>query len=480
MLSAKMFLLWGLLFGVALLLILNGCGGNGPSSLSQQQQSKIQHVVIIFQENRSTDNLFHDTNLMAKGADIASTALKSDGTTVPLTPSSLVTDYDLSHSHQAFVSMYDGGKMDGADQIEIHCNMKESDCPSPTAWFHYAEPSEVAPYFQLAETYVFGDRMFQTNQGPSFPAHQFIISGTSAPTPPGHPNSNYFESENMNYVPNSGSNPNAGCIALPGTTGAWIGPNGVEINSSPAQYPCFEHPTLTDLLNAKSITWRYYGPGAGSIWTAPNAIQHMCGPNVPPPNATACTGSDWVNGVVIPQTGVLTDISNNQLPAVSWVIPDGQESDHAGINDGSGPSWVASIVNAIGNSPYWSNTAIILTWDDWGGWYDHVAPPAIINSYEYGFRVPLVVISPYAKAGYISHTVYDFGSILKFIEATFGLSTVAPNASPAYADALTGTGDLSDCFNLDQTPLTFQTVQAPLDATHFLNDKRKPLDPDDD
>src|ERR1700685_109036 len=483
MFSTRMLLFWGLLIGTAgLLLSSNACGGGGGDSQNggggtPPPTQKIQHVVIIFQENRTPDNLFQDPKLVAKGADISSTGLTSAGKVVPLPPMSLVTDYDLSHAHKAFVSMYDGGKMDGADQIEIDCTKKnEPDCPSPTAWFRYVNPSEVAPYFQLAETYTFGDRMFQTNQGPSFPAHQFIISGTSAPTPPGQPNSDYFAAENMTY-PTPISNIPAGCIALPGTTAAWIEPTGGEINSSPAQFPCYEHPTLTDLLDAKAITWRYYTPAAASIWTGPAAIQPMC---VPDSSGTTCTGSPWVTGVVIPQTGVLTDITNGQLPSVSWVIPSGQASDHAGINDGSGPSWVTSVVNAIGNSPYWSNTAIILTWDDWGGWYDHVPPPAILNSYEYGFRVPLVVISPYAKAGYITHTFYDFGSILKFIEGTFGLSTIAPGAATPYADTFTATGNLSDCFDFTQTPLTFQTIPAAMDAAHFLNDKTPPLDPDDD
>ena len=479
MLPVRMLLFSGLLICTAgLLLGLNACGGSSSSPGGTTPQSqKIQHVVIIFQENRTPDNLFQDPKLIERGADIVQTGLTSKGQKVPLTAMSLVTDYDVSHAHEAWVSMYDGGKMDGADKIDINCIHKAADCPSPTAWFRYVNPSEVAPYFHMAETYVFADRMFQTNQGPSFNAHQFIISGTSAPTPPGQPNSDFFVAENPKYPPGEGLNPIAGCTALPGTTAAWIDPNGVEINTYPAQFTCYEHPTLTDLLNAKSISWRYYAPSAGSIWTGPNAIKHMC---VPDSSGTNCTGSDWVNGVVIPQTGVLSDISNGQLASVTWVNPDGQESDHAGVNDGSGPSWVASIVNAIGASPYWSNTAIIVTWDDWGGWYDHVPPPAILNSYEYGFRVPLIVISPYAKAGTISHTFYDFGSILKFIESTFNLATVAPGASPAYADEFTGTGDLSDCFDFNQTPLTFQTIPASFDAAHFLNDKSVPLDPDDD
>ena len=129
------------------------------------------------------------------------------------------------------------------------------------------------------------------------------------------------------------------------------------------------------------------------------------------------------------------------------------------------------MVNAVGNSPYWANTAIIITWDDWGGWYDHVSPK-VINSYEYGFRVPLIVVSPYAKAKYISHTTHDFGSILKLIEETFNV--------PSLGNVDVTADDFADCFDFNQTPLTFQTINAPLNAAHFLNDKRPPTDPDDD
>jgi phospholipase C len=216
---------------------------------------------------------------------------------------------------------------------------------------------------------------------------------------------------------------------------------------------------LPDLLDTRGISWRYYTSSAGSIWTAPNAILHLsCGP-------------DWTNNMTLNQTLVLKHIAQGDLPAVTWVIPSGQASDHPGPNDGSGPSWVASIVNAVGNSPYWSNTAILITWDDWGGWYDHVAPP-IINSYEYGFRVPLIVVSRYSKSGYISHVQHDFGSILKFIESNFGLPSLG------YADAKAD--DLSDCFNFNQMPLTFHRISAKFDANHFLTDASPPLPPDDD
>ena len=164
-----------------LLLSLNGCGGSNSTSTTIPPGT-IQHVVIIFQENRTPDNLFHDTVLIAKGADIASSGINSLSQTVPLSAGSLGIDYDLNHAHSAFVSMYDGGKMDGADLISYSCSQGATNCPPPNPQFWYVSPSEVQPYFQLAEQYTFGDRMFQTNQGPSFPAHQFIISGTSAPT----------------------------------------------------------------------------------------------------------------------------------------------------------------------------------------------------------------------------------------------------------------------------------------------------------
>jgi phospholipase C len=411
----------------------------------------IQYVVVIFQENRTPDNLFHGL----PGADIANSGTNSAGRTIPLAPTSLANNYDLNHSHGAFVEMYDGGKMDGADKISISCAAGATGCPPATPQFKYVNPSEVQPYFQLAEQYTFGDRMFQTNQGPSFPAHQFIISGTSADTA----TSGLFAAENPVVPPNAASTgEGAGCRAPVGTLVAMIDPSGAE---SSHLYPCFEHPTLTDSLDAQRVDWRYYAPSAEglSIWVGPDAIQHIR------------SGGDWTK-VILNQTQVLTDIENRVLPQVTWVIPSGQASDHANINDGSGPSWVASVVNALGNSPYWPHAAIIITWDDWGGWYDHVPPPSISSSYEYGFRVPLIVVSPYAKPAYVSHVTHDFGSILRFVEEVFALPSLG------YADARSD--DLSDCFDLTQLPRLFESIPAKLNARDFLNDKRAPLPPDDD
>jgi phospholipase C len=437
-----------------------------PSSTATACSSlgKIRHVVVIFQENRTPDNLFHDPVLIAKGADIASSGVNSSGQTITLTATSLGIDYDLSHTHSAFLEIYDNGKMDGADRVRVFCSRDAPDCPPPNPQFMYVQASDVGPYFQMAEQYVFGDRMFQTNQGPSFPAHQFIISGTSAPTAA----SSLFAAEN----PAGG----VGCIAPAGARVALIDSSGHEFCST---YPCFEHPTLSDELDAKGVSWRYYTPSAGSIWTAPNAIRHICAPQTQG-GALACTGIGWIDNVILNETKILTDIADNQLAHVSWVIPRGKNSDHAGSTSNTGgPSWVASIVNAIGNSPYWASTAIFITWDDWGGWYDHVPPPQVrVNcsewgcGYVYGLRVPLIVISPYAKPRYISHVNHDFGSILKFIEETYGLESLG------YADA--PADDLSDCFDFNQTPLAFHVIAAPLGADDFLNDRTPPTDPDND
>jgi phospholipase C len=419
-----------------------GCGQRSKSQATPASPAagKIQHVVGL------------------PNADIANSGKNSQGQMVGLTPTSLVGPYDLDHSHAGFRRMWNGGSMNGVDRNQVKC-FGAPNCPPTNAAFKYVNPSEVVPYFQLAEQYTFCDRMFQTNQGPSFPAHQFIISGTSAPTA----NTESCAAENPKGAKNAFLD--TGCTAPAGETVAILDTDG---NESTKMYPCFEHATLTDELDAKSISWKYYAPSAGIIWNGPNAIKHMC---VPDPTGTLCTGSDWKNHVILNQTQVLTDVANGNLPAVSWVIPTAQASDHPQKNTGLGPSWVASVVNAIGNSSYWGNTAIFVTWDDWGGWYDHVAPP-IISSYEYGFRVPLIVVSPYAKAGFVSHQTHDFGSILKFIEETFGLATVG------YADA--NADDLSDSFDFQQTPLVFQPVAARYDAAYFLSHQLPPEGPDDD
>src|SRR5208337_4417903 len=159
----------------------------------------------------------------------------------------------------AFKLMYDNGKMDGADKISVTCTGTPAGCPA-NPQFKYVDPALVVPYFQLAQHYTFGDRMFQSNQGPSFPAHQYIISGTSAPSVGGL-YGDHFAAENPTTPLNT---TNTGCAMSPNTeTVALIDPAGVE---SVSVFPCFEHPTLIDSLDKVGISWRYYAPSAGSIW----------------------------------------------------------------------------------------------------------------------------------------------------------------------------------------------------------------------
>lgn len=199
------------------------------------------------------------------------------------------------------------------------------------------------------------------------------------------------------------------------------------------------------------------------MWNAPDAIEHIR------------YGSDYAY-VVAPTKQIITDIGAGNLPNVSWAIPTAAESDHASVTDGSGPSFVASIVNAVGASQYWNSTAIFVVWDDWGGWYDHIKPPQY-NYYELGFRVPLIAISPYARPAYVSHTQHEFASILNFVEETFGVTCTNP---PPNCGALRYTDmradDLSDMFNYAQTPLAFKQIPAAPLSVADQNDTRAPDD----
>jgi len=369
--------------------------------------------------------------------------------------------------------------MDGAADISCKPNAGTS-CPArPQFKFVDNSTGILNPYLILATQYGWANYMFQTNQGPSFPAHQFIFGGTSAPSQRQDANG-VFAAENV--TPNGAA---AGCNAAAKTVVKIISPSstpppyGVEESSI---FPCFEHQTMADLVP----DWKYYAAGANSIWTAPNAIEHIC-----LPSGGKCTG--WGTHVVPNKPSqVLTDIGNCLLGDLTWVTPSGANSDHASLNDGGGPSWVASVVNAIGNSTctdnvdhttltYWQDTAIFITWDDWGGWYDH-EPPTILDGvqgdYQYGFRVPMIVVSAYTSQGYVDNQQYDFGSILRFIENNFA-SLGLTEGQLGFADSR-ATSDFSNFFRMNHRPRTFTTIAAPKSADFFLNDPRPPEPPDND
>jgi phospholipase C len=461
--------------------------------LAQAQITSFQHVVVIVQENRTPDNLFYGLCVTPRGAvDRCSTTPNGSqyniqtrnwldknsptGVTQP-GPVALANKYDLSHAHTAFVSMCDvnsGGacKMDGANDIKC-----TGTCTDAKPQFKFVDNSKnlLGPYLTMATQYGWANYMFQTNQGPSFPAHQFLFGGTSAPSAADDA-AGIFASENMSTTTEGGANGDAGCTAPATTTVDVINPTSGE---SQKIYPCFEHQTMGDILS--TFTWRYYAPGPSSIWTAPNAIQHICESTGP---GGTCVGQQWTNNLDLTPANVLRDIAACNLRSVSWVIPSGANSDHANVNDGGGPSWVAAIVNAIGNSSacdshtgYWKNTAIFIVWDDWGGWYDH-EPPTILaqpgGDYQYGFRVPLIVISAYTPEGYIDNQRHDFGSILRFVEHNFGITEGSLNFADARANS-----DLTPFFQLANAPRKYRTINAPKSGSFFLHDKRKATDPDD-
>ncbi|MFY9718261.1 MAG: alkaline phosphatase family protein [Candidatus Cybelea sp.] len=438
--------------------MLAGCGGPASSSgqpASQSGQpsllprlsaesrpltapaSKIAHVVIIIQENRTIDDLFQ----FLPGANTQSYGLDSHGKTVPLKPEPLTAPYDLGHVHDNWVTEYNNGGMNGFD-LEKKCT---GGCP--TVAYGYVPQSEVQPYYEMAETYAFGDEMFQTNQGPSFPAHQYLIRGTSAVS----------DGSNLYAADNVGTSAGGGCDSPVGSKVKEINVTSGEENAS--TYPCFTVTSLPTELESANVSWRYYQATTGAgVWNAVDAIYPLWS-----------QGNEYDAHVIAPSSQVLTDISNNQLASVVWITPTSAASDHAKTTDGSGPSWVASIVNAIGKSQYWNDTAIFVTWDDWGGWYDHVKPPEY-NKYELGFRVPLIVISPYAKRHYISHQQHEFGSILKFTETIFGLPSL--QTTDGRSD------DLSDCFDFNGPPMKFKHISVKYAPSYFF--RQPSVKPDDD
>ena len=420
------------------------------SLLSKMQPDShlIKHVVVIVQENRTVDNLFNGL----QGADTVQFGKNKQGQTVQLREIPLTAPYDISHKHSAFMQDYDNGKMDGFNTETENCYSKNSyRCPqADVASYAYVRRSDVQPYFDLARQYTFADRMFQTNQGPSFSAHQYIVSGTSVISD----SSNLKAAENP--IDPQERKRQGGCDSLHGTTVETIDPAG---NESRAVFPCFVRNSIFHLMNDKNVSWHYYQEfnGAGE-WHAVDALKPI-------------RQSRSYSNVIWPSSKVLKDISAGQLADVTFVTPSAQNSDHPAKNDGTGPSWVASIVNAVGNSAYWKSTAIFVVWDDWGGFYDHV-PPTIYNSFEDGFRVPLIVISPYAKKRHVSHVRYEFGSILKFIEKTFDLGSLNRTDVRAH--------DLLDCFDFRKSPRPFTTIRAKYSASYF---EQQPIDydsPDDD
>jgi phospholipase C len=443
------------LCALATAFILSGCGWSQAGTqlpaggrLSNDATAlygsgKIKYVVVLIQENRTVDNLFNGL----PGADTVQFGKGSKGGQIRLQPEPLAARFDLRHNHAAFLTEWNNGHMNGFDELQRHCSVTPQCPPLDLLVYGYVPHDEIRPYFDMAEQYTFADKMFETSQGPSFPAHQYIVSGTST---------NYNGSPlkaSENTTKHAG-----GCDSPRKTTVPLIDAQG---RQTKRVFPCFDRTSIFTLLDDHSVSWRYYQERTrAGVWNAVDALKPIWQDH-----------SEYSQNVITPSKQVLTDIADRKLAQVIMVTPSQHASDHVGQTDGSGPDWIGSIVNAIGESPYWKSTAIFITWDDWGGWYDHVSP-TIYNSYELGMRVPLIVVSPYAKSHYVSHVPYEFGSILKFIENDFGLPSLGTTDVRA--------NDLSDCFDFSRVPRTFHHIHTQHSAQYFLRQPISNEPPDND
>ncbi len=442
---------------------LSACGGNVGAPLAMGQQadaerarvvldsagiSKINHIVIVIQENRSLDNLFQGF----PGADTRSYGYDSSGKKIKLGQIPLEITWDLDHSSTAFFASCNGTgsipgtncRMNGFNKESVECGQGSyPKCPIEHPQYAYVPHAETAPYVDMAKQYVLADKMFASDfDESSFVAHQYLIAAQS--------------SSAVNY-------PNGldwGCYGSGETIPTLSQQRQVLYSQRIA--PCFNNQTLGDELDGASISWRSYTSSipnsSGHLWNAYSAISHIY------------KGPDWKKDVITPQTRFFTDIKHSALPAVSWVTPTCANSDHASCRSNTGPSWVASIVNAVGQSKYWNSSAIFVVWDDPGGWYDHV-PPKMLDYDGLGMRVPLLVISPYAKKGHVSHVPFELASILKFVEGRYGLAALQSSDARATSPA-------GDCFDFNQPPRKFVVIPSEKGLDYFLTQPpdQRPVD----
>ena len=420
--------------------MLAGCSGsqsvsslplrpvNALQAFGSNGAGKIQHVVWVVQENRSFDDLFAGY----PGADTALSGKDSHGNTIPLQQVSLETRYEVDHSAFAMFSACDGtGKLPGT-----HCRMDGFDLErkygGPLNGQYARVPyRESKPYWDMAHEWVLADKTFASQLDESFVAHQYIIAAQA------------HSSVDVPFY-------YWGCA---GGKSDVVEILTLERSYGGDQRPCFDYKTLGDELDDAGLAWRFYtsryrAPFSG-LWSGYQAVKHIF------------HGPDWKNDVVTPQKTFLTDVRSGKLASFTWITPMCAESDHSSCGGGHGPSWVASIVNAVGESKFWNSTVVFVQWDDWGGLYDHVPPPH--EDYDgAGFRVPLIVISPYAKKNYVSHVQYETASVLRFAEDLFGL----PQLSAADARAAS---PAADCLDFSQTPRKFVPISAPLGAAFFAS-----------
>jgi phospholipase C len=369
--------------------------------------SQIQHIVFLIKENRSFDNYFGTY----PGAYGATSGPISNGTIVPLSHQSGATLSDPGHQYFDAINSIDNGKMDAFDLLSLG-NVQGQILP-----MSQLQQSDIPNYWAYAQNFVLADMMFSSLPSGTFPNHLYAVAN---------------DSDGTFTTPNTTSKGDWGCDAPKTVTVEQENVKGV-VN---AVYPCFSYKTLADELQAAGISWKYYAPPKGvngySYSTLNSFTQFR--------NTTL-----WTTNVV-DYDSFASDVAAGTLPAVSWLSPGRIQSEHPPQDFCPGEDWTVTQINAImANPTLWNSTAIFITWDDFGGFYDHIVPPAR-DKFPLGPRIPLLIISPYVKSGYISHTQYEFASVLRFIEERFGLAPLGDRDKTA--------NDTSDSFNFSQAPLS--------------------------
>ena len=384
---------------------------------------KIKHIVVVVKENHTFDNYFGTF----PNADGISQITTSTGTiTPPHAPDRTLRD--LCHAHDCALTDYAGGAMNGWDQVAGSSQNGDN-----LAYSQYVE-DDIPNYWKYARQYVLADRFFANELGPSFPGHTFVLAA-QAGWATGNPNTSVLH-------------PYWGCDQDASTRVTVENP-AMQVNQD--VFPCFAIPSVPDVLPA-GVDWKFYGSNfylLPEIWSMFDAIQSIR------------MGQGWSN--VVNASTFDSDVDDGKLPAVSWLVDQDLADEHPQIGGVcAGENWTVGHLNHLMNSPYWQDTAILFTMDDFGGWYDHVKPPRQYgmdpaHPYGLGFRLPLLIISPYAKPGFVFHEVAEQASIPRFIERVFGapaLSTLDPAAQDGQANDLLGAFDFSQA---PQAPLPLQT-----------------------
>ncbi|HLY03516.1 MAG TPA: alkaline phosphatase family protein, partial [Candidatus Cybelea sp.] len=396
----------------------SGASLPGPAAIAG---GKIKHIIYIVQEGRSFDNLFQSY----PGADTVSQGMNSEGKTIALQPWSLKKPYRIDDSADAMFAACNGaGRIPGTDCKMNGFNNELSYGGPPNPQYVYVPHGESKPYFEMAHEWVVGDKMFASQLDQSYTAHQYVIAAQAGRA-----------------------------VDIPFGTWGCDGPEGDTIATltnrrtfGPTEFPCFDYQTLGGELEKAGLSWRNYASATGVDGYA------------------SIKGSYWQAHVVKRPQQILKDVANGDLASFTWVMPPNcLDSDAGGCAGGYGPSWVAAVVNTVGKSKFWDSTAIFVQWSDWGGFYDHVAP-AYSNFDSVGFRVPLLVISPYAKQDYVSHVHYETASVLRFAEDVYGLDRLAAADKRAASPA-------ADCFDFSQKARAFVPIKAPKGIKFFLHQR---------